>query len=268
MVTPKSDPVNVLLYIDQLLNCGHEQAIVRYRSIFREPSFVKLKILTHQTINGELVPFVEQHELHLLKPYVCCIEGEDEGKKETEEVEEEEETKNEIVGSVFKRQRTTRVEDKLHELTNNVNNLASVLGNISKLDVEDSAKDILRTMAVGAVIGENKLKALSPPILISRMVHEHLGYMPVKVDDGTMHVSELFKAIGRIVRLVYIQKYGAPPNKRTYSDGNTVKETNDYMPKDKVWISALVAEQCQKYQVFPRPTVSLSRGEEVHQFPT
>ena len=141
--------------------------------------------------------------------------------------------------------------------------LQETLALIKNMDCDDQTKDMLRQMTMQEIEPKSTAKKL-PPIIISHLVQEYLGYIPAKAAGKA--VSTLYVAIGTESRKEHLRLYGKPPGKRLYSFGNETKETNDYKSSDKGWIMDIVRVQCEKMKLYPRPKVSMARGEEIHQF--
>ena len=142
--------------------------------------------------------------------------------------------------------------------------LQVTLEQITSMDCDEQAKDILRHMALRAVDPTAVTTIRQPAITISNLVREHLGYIPAKVNNGQDPTNKLYIEVGRRARLQYIRYHNKPPPKRLYTDesGNT-KEINNYSAADKGWMMDIVSEQCAKLKVYPRPKVAMARGEDI-----
>lgn len=109
-----------------------------------------------------------------------------------------------------------------------------------------------KRVAADPADGEDK------PLIVSHMIREHLGYFPA---NGA---GDLCKAIGRAARLETLRRTGAPPPKRSYLDENgEERETNSYSRKEAHWLRGIVADECERLKLYPRPSVALARGEPV-----
>jgi hypothetical protein len=166
-----------------------------------------------------------------------------------------------------KRKHTTQVDPTtdlyahislIQNIQSRIDSYSSLVCEIKKMDCDDSMKDILRFETAKAI---GCTKDYTPVVIIGNIVHEYLGYSPSVLSADVS--SKLLMSIGRIAKVQYISRHGKAPKRRKYSSGGYVMETNNYSTADKVWIDRIVKDECAKIGVYPRPRVSMARGEKL-----
>lgn len=156
---------------------------------------------------------------------------------------------------------------RITSVQESIASLSDTLRSIKALPVDDDVKDTLRGLAIKAIAPDSAVSA-APPVVVSKMVREYLGYAPIVVYGGEHDVGHLYKSIGREARNQYIKLYGTEPKRRSYSEGGDIRETNNYSSNDRGWIAELVQEQCSLAGLYPRPRVLMSRGQDPKLFHT
>lgn len=143
--------------------------------------------------------------------------------------------------------------------------LVATIQHIKDSSLDARAKDVLIHLAMKRLDPSIPFTSLPPPITISGLVHEFLGYLPKKVGEQGFPVSKLFINIGRSARAEYLRIHGQfPPKKVTTIPSGEVVETNNYTSSDKGWLVDVVRTECANLDIHPRPTVAMARGEPVH----
>jgi hypothetical protein len=247
--------MEVMPLIMQHCDCSFEDAESRYNSFKTNPNFIKTGVIVNRQDmdTGHVIPLVHENKAHLLTPFIdnSRVNG----------------------GQGYKRKAVWELDipelpvpdeasviSKLNEMVKNLECLQYTLDVIKNLDLDDPVKDLLRQQTICLAVGKDSINSLPPPVIISHMVKEHLGYTPARISDNA-DIGELYKLIGRAVRAKYIERTGVVPKKRKYSDNQSVKETNDYKQTDKVWISEIIRDMCVEHKVYPRASASMARGE-------
>lgn len=291
-VPESKDEYNTSVVTDVLMkefNLDPEEAKLRYESLFRDAFILRQRWFIHKLVDsgasddGSLVPLIQDNDIPALLSYLHRDTETDEHLElhssdnnnncddlshELEEPKVDTETvKLQLVH--YHAKLTTTIDDlkqrssltRLTSFRERVSTYGSILKDIKQLDCEDAVKDVLRHEAqkvLGAASQESKPV---PPVVISTMVREHLGYTPTKLCDGVRGVGDLFKDIGKKAKLCYVAKYGHAPQRRKYSVGGRTLHTNHYSMADREWVRMLVKQTCAEAKLFPLPRVSMSRGE-------
>ena len=276
-------PLNVLDLLMEWESCTREEASAIYSRVFKKPPICNSGFIYHRrNLNtGEFMPLTQREHAPTLKalfaaelsrkrkrasvvPPVKAVASVDtaSGNQEVEQPQ----AKN--PRSRYEAEiRETDISNKLmsgrfESIRMGIKLMKETLHQIQGLNVDDETKDMLRDMAVRALRGTAHGEHVQPPIVMSRMVQEYLGYAPVTVYNNGESVNELYKKIGRAVRERYISMHGSPPGQSVYSDNGVTKKINKYASADKGWIAEIVKIECTQAGCVPRPRVLIARGEQ------
>ena len=251
--------VSVLDLIKSELSCSDAAARACYQRFFRLPEVVKLGILFHRhdEATGAMAPIVYADRAWLLTPFIRADIQQDALPPALPPALPLVEVYVPPTPPPSPALTATAL-DRINVVAESVAVLQHVLSQVAQLTCDDHAKDALRHMALRAVAGP--AFALDPPVVVGAMVQEHLGYMPITVQNGQLPVKDLLLSIGREAKRVYIERHGRAPEKRTFSHGEDMHVCNNYTSMDKLWIKDIVVQQCAKFKVSPRPRLLMARG--------
>jgi hypothetical protein len=271
-ILPNNSILMETALLDTFKGMSPQQAQLIYLKVFRQPDFVKTKILFHKQVNNNIVPLIYKHNIPVLIKYIrqnniyivpdekkIILSSSSIPLMPTKPPVLSLKRKRDDTVVNFKAVDSTKSIKKLQSIQIRLNTWSSLQTRVKSLQLDESTKKILSNEINDALIISNNTTTLSPVIIISQLVHKHLGYLPVKVCDGKP-VSFLFKRIGLECKKQYTQKYGKIPEKRTYQSGSQTLETNDYKGIDLIWISKIVETECDNAQVFPKTKVLMCRG--------
>ena len=288
---------NVMSLICQWRGCSMAEAVQLYTKLIRNPAIVALGVIYHRPCIDNpkiMVPLVNRENIALIKPHF--IKGTSDKSEDpsnppvlqslltpssvkpvaTRVAKAKPEVPKFEAPKVDVRVRKRKAELELCELENSItakrfdnlvfamNRLSEINMSIARLDCDDDLKDKLRAQAAQAMpdLEDDRVEGKPPPIVISTMVREHLGYSPVSAYEDGRTAGDLYKSMGRQVKEMYVKMNGKHPKRRRYTENGTVKETNDYLGSDKGWIKEIVVKECALAGCHPRPRVQMVRGQD------
>jgi hypothetical protein len=290
-VALQTNIVSVLDLLQKWLNCNLTTARAYYTERFRTQRLVASQIVFHRRNleTGEVFPVIRRSDILTLRSHMD-IGAENRSAVHTTSTDpttrscsnkgpsfsspplNQANTHNDEKEPATKRRKTMQADLDTVELQrkisdarfklleDNMQRMRESAMAISALKVDDETREMLRAMALRAMGGEMTPQDQAPPIIISHMVREHLGYMPATAYNGEATAKDLYMKIGKLVKMQFQQLNGKEPLRRTYIENGVVRETNKYAANDRGWIMEIVTSECTRAGCEPRPRVLMSRG--------